>query len=389
MGGVLTPIEAQRAIAVAEETIEKLSFLGSITPDVLQHRDELSKFVGDEISRIIQEQRQLEARYEALIAQRGALKGLANKSKYKEVQSEIQDVSRALRESTKNLCRNLKDNPNISGNLMKIQRERQDLIDILSRTLRDLQESGTFNTLVVKVQEDKAAQDRLRDIIQRERDMAATVWQLDKDLMQEKVDHQRQVVEQRSTINQLKEQLQSIKSKTTTDAKYFRKEAHAKTCSIMRTYRQAERAQEIAIKELDRKLDVEKVVHRETVEFLKTKQRQLAEDLEKWEGLYKRDYGELEGEYEKLVQLRLENLERLQHLQKRRDEETERERKSVEEAERQSQLDKLRKAEEERNNRAAGKIQRAVRGYLKRKEEDDLRKAADKKKKGGKGKKKK
>ena len=46
----------------------------SITPDVLQHRDELSKFVGDEISRIIHEQRQLEARYESLIAQRGALK---------------------------------------------------------------------------------------------------------------------------------------------------------------------------------------------------------------------------------------------------------------------------------------------------------------------------
>ena len=46
----------------------------SITPDVLQHRDELSQFVGDEISRIIQEQRQLEQRYEELIAQRGTLK---------------------------------------------------------------------------------------------------------------------------------------------------------------------------------------------------------------------------------------------------------------------------------------------------------------------------
>ena len=46
----------------------------SITPDVLQHRDELSQFVGDEISRIIQEQRQLETKYEELIAQRGTLK---------------------------------------------------------------------------------------------------------------------------------------------------------------------------------------------------------------------------------------------------------------------------------------------------------------------------
>lgn len=134
----LSFVESRRVAAIIEETIGKLSFLESITPDVLQHRDELSKFVGDEISRIILEQRQLEQRYEYLIAQRGALKGLANKSKYKEVQSEIQDVSRALRESTKNLCRNLKDNPNISGNLLKIQRERLNLIDILRTTLHEV-----------------------------------------------------------------------------------------------------------------------------------------------------------------------------------------------------------------------------------------------------------
>ena len=111
----LSAIEAQRAIAVLEECLEKLAFLGSITPDVLAHRDELSQFVGDEISRIIEEQKRLEQKYEELIAQRGVLKGLSNKSKYKQNQVEIQDVSRALRESTKNLCRNLKDNPNISG----------------------------------------------------------------------------------------------------------------------------------------------------------------------------------------------------------------------------------------------------------------------------------
>ena len=50
----LTPEQSHRIIAVLEESSEKLGFLGSITPDLLQHRDELSKFVGDEISRIIQ-----------------------------------------------------------------------------------------------------------------------------------------------------------------------------------------------------------------------------------------------------------------------------------------------------------------------------------------------
>ena len=50
----LGPEQSHRISAVLEEAAEKLGFLGSIMPDVLQHRDELSKFVGDEISRIIQ-----------------------------------------------------------------------------------------------------------------------------------------------------------------------------------------------------------------------------------------------------------------------------------------------------------------------------------------------
>ena len=70
----LSTVEAQRVIAILDETLEKLTFLGSITPDVLQHRDELSQIVGDEISRIIHEQRDLEAKYEELIAKRSALK---------------------------------------------------------------------------------------------------------------------------------------------------------------------------------------------------------------------------------------------------------------------------------------------------------------------------
>lgn len=51
---ILGPEQSHRIIAVLDEAAEKLGFLGSIMPDVLQHRDELSKFVGDEISRIIQ-----------------------------------------------------------------------------------------------------------------------------------------------------------------------------------------------------------------------------------------------------------------------------------------------------------------------------------------------
>eukprot|EP01032_Pedospumella_encystans_P037949 gene37949-42983_t len=69
-------IEAERINAILEDTSEKLSFLDSITPDILQHRDELSKFIGDEIARTLLEQKNLENRYEILIEQRAAMKGM-------------------------------------------------------------------------------------------------------------------------------------------------------------------------------------------------------------------------------------------------------------------------------------------------------------------------
>jgi len=105
---MLDIIESQRAIAVLQETVEKLEFLGTITPNVLTQRDELSKMVGDEISRLIEDQRTLEQRYEELIAQRAKLKGQLNKQKYKENQKEIQLTSQKLRESTKKSLSELK-----------------------------------------------------------------------------------------------------------------------------------------------------------------------------------------------------------------------------------------------------------------------------------------
>jgi len=159
----MSSIESARISAIVEEALEKLSFLASITPDIIAHRDELSQIVGDEITRIIQEQRSLEQKYEELIRQRTALKALSNKAKYKENQEEIRTVARALRESTKELCRNLKGNPNIAENLSKIQGERSNLQNLLSKTLRELRENS-HATLTHVVEEEKARNDMILEV---------------------------------------------------------------------------------------------------------------------------------------------------------------------------------------------------------------------------------
>jgi len=388
----LSGVEGYRIVAILDETLEKLSFLGSITPDVLQHRDELSQFVGDEISRIIQEQRQLETRYEELIAQRGTLKGLANKSKYKENQAEIQDVSRALRESTKNLCRNLKDNPNIGGNLLKIQNERSKLQDLLTGAVQGLKEDGSFQVLVDQVEEDSRAQDTVAEIMRREKETTAAVKQLESDLAKEKLEHQREVAEQKAVIADLKEKLQQIKSKTTVNTKYARREARAKTNSTLRTYQQQAWEQQEKIRQLQKQKETEETVHGRTAEFLQRKQKNLVEQQAAWEQKYESECNARDAELAQLGSTRDKGKERLVELQARWEQEIKDKEEREKEAQRLLELEQLRKEEEERNAQAACKIQQMYRSHAKasaEKRAQDEKNKKGKKKKGGKGKKKK
>ncbi|CAM9788654.1 unnamed protein product [Ectocarpus sp. 6 AP-2014] len=377
----LGPEQSHRIIAVLEEAAEKLGFLGSIMPDVLQHRDELSKFVGDEISRIIQEQRQLEARYEKLIAQRSTLKGLANKSRYKEIQAEIQEVSLALRESTKNLCRNLKDNPNISGNLLKIQRERTELIDLLTDSCRQIGETRSFQALVSVVEDSRLAQSQQSELVRREKEATQTVKKLEADLFAERADHSRQVTENKTTMVDLKQTLLKVKSKTSVDVKYSRKEHSARVSSLLRVYEQYERQLEGKVKEMERLKEVEAAVNVQTMEFLEKKRNQLQDEVDAWEErrAATAEVGELERICDDLTNERNEMLIKLEGLKRRKQIETE-EKQAREDAKALAVLEEQARTElERRQNQAATQIQRVMKEYV-------LRQIANKSKKGKKGK---
>lgn len=375
-------------IAVINECIEKLHFLGAIAPDVLSHRDELTAFVGGEISRIITKQRDLESQYEKLINERGALRGLSNKTRYKEVQMEIQDVSVALRESTKSLCRNLKDNPNIAGNLSKIHRERTQLLDILTSTNAELQESGLFETLATRVTQDRTNQANQKEILRKERETAAAVKQLDEDLENERADHAQIVTEQRAEMAMLKENLLTLRTKASVDVRFQRAEANAKSASILRSFKQKETEMEKTIKELEDRLFVEKTVHAESTKFLKSKQDELKGKVEKWEHKYNEDVEGMTIKYNKLVAEREANLEVLVKLKKRREKEIADEETRV--AAEEAAIEEARLAEilKKKQDEAGNTIQGAVSRWWKRLKEANKGKKKGGKKGGKKGKKK-
>jgi len=385
---MLSVIESARISAVVEEALEKLSFLASITPDVMAHRDELSQIVGDEITRIIQEQRSLETRYEELIIQRTSLKALSNKAKYKENQESIKEVARALRESTVELCRNLKGNPNIAENLSKIQTERSNLQNLLSKTLRELRENS-FSTLTATVEEEKARTDMIREVIAKEKEVSSAVKKLLADLTNERQQHELEVEERNEIIAKLKEELQDVRTKSSIETKYMQKEARAHGQSLNRIYNHQMSELEQQIRKVRKQLEVEVRANRESEEFLRRKQGVLSQEWQNWMQKYDQDIEEQEKVLEQLKASRAEDLVKLSDYSERYNKEMEEKAKREEEARMRVEMEKLRRAEEERNLWAATRVQALWRGYLSRKAAMGGGKKGKKGKKGKGGKKKK
>lgn len=100
-----------------QNSIEKLALMAVIVMDPSTQAQELTKSVAEEISRMIDQQKQLEHRFQELIAAQPALRAMANRSNLQRNQAELQEVSAALKQATKQLCRNFRDNPKYASSL--------------------------------------------------------------------------------------------------------------------------------------------------------------------------------------------------------------------------------------------------------------------------------
>jgi ribosomal protein L30/L7E len=366
-----------------------LGFSFSITPDILQHRDELSKFIGDEIARTLKEQKNLERRYEELIEQRSAMKGMVNKIKYREVQDEIQEVSRALRESTNNLVRSLKENPNISGNLIKVQHDRNELNDVLLRCIQELRDRGKYQSITIKVDEENHQRIRFQQLKSREKQLRENVIKLQEILNEEQKSFTLITQEQKQAILHLKEELMRVKGNTTSDAKFRKKESLASVSAIWREYKHKEHILEQKVKNLEEKLYIESVVNNETKEFLSKKVVSLQDNLIHWETKYENEINEIDNKITMKTNERNNLLEKLETLQRRFEDDKDTEKVRMKQEKEEREKAKAAKSLIKKQNRSARAIQRTLRSFVKRKKELEAIKGDSKKSKKGGGKEKK
>jgi len=325
----LSDVEAFRAQVLLEESLRKLNFLQSISSSASVHGDELTQFMGDEISRIIQEQRDLEKRYEELIATRGQLKGLCNKAKFMDTQREIQEVAHRLKESNKNLCRNLKENPNVQGNLLKMAAERSQVQEWLEETKSDLMEMS-FANLVAKVDAERREQERLNDVKKKEREASQTVKQLEAELQREYADNEKETKLANQEIKELKEELQKSRTISDIEYKFEEKKLRAHEQALIRIHAQMEKKLVEELEELTRAQEMETSVHDAAHSFLEDKLGKLQAQKDKWGRDSERETNDREVELTLLKERRATGLQELNEHEKRHLEAQEHKAKEVE-----------------------------------------------------------
>ncbi|CAE7217835.1 DRC9 [Symbiodinium necroappetens] len=313
----LSEVEAFRAQVLLEEALRKLSFLTSISSSASVHGDELTQFMGDEISRIIQEQRDLERKYEERIAARGQLKGLCNKAKFMETQREIQEVAHKLKESNKSLCRNLKENPNVQGNLIKMQQERWQVTEWLEETKKELGEMS-FAILVSKVEQERREQERLSEVKRKEQKNSQAVKDLEDDLQRERSDHEKETKIANQEIKELKEELQKNKTISDIEYKFEEKKLSAREKALLRIHDQMLQKLEKEEERLKQAQDMETQVHERAHAFLDQRIKHLYDENIAWTKDHEKEVDNRTVELDMLKERRAAAHQELAELEERR-----------------------------------------------------------------------
>lgn len=346
--GEMDPIDQIKFTNTLNEHLKKLIFLGLLAKD-----DSSSELAGFEISKLLTEQRKLEKSYADLVQIRGTLTGLSNKSKLLEIQKEISDVSKKLKESTKKLCRLFKENPDLDSDAAKVSKERRDLINDLEELITCIQKNS-YAIFQNKIFEELGNQDMLRKLTHEEQRLTQEIKSLQAQRAQEQKEYQSEITEKQTTIQALKERLVWKTDRANIIKKYREKEAKANEGTQGRLFDYKHKEIRDEIEKLQNKINTEKLVHAQLKEFtMKTidSLQKKGEEISKKHDSKKQEFDE---EKDKLLEIKTKNLERLEKLRN----EFENERALIKEKE-EEEKNKL--TEEEENGRRMIKLGNAIR----------------------------
>ncbi|XP_010622274.1 dynein regulatory complex protein 9 [Fukomys damarensis] len=198
--------------------------------------------------------------------------------------------------------------------LKKTQSDRQFFSDVIASTMEELQESGTFMSLLQALRKEKESKMHFYDVIAREEKGRKMIKSLQKQLINVKKERQAEVQSRNEYIAHLKDQLQEMKAKTNLENHYMKKNTELQ---IAQTQKKCNRTEEVLLEEIEKvrmKTEEENRIHMEIEMFLRKEQQRLEEQLEFWMEKFDKDTEMKQSELNALQAAKAGDLAHLQDL---------------------------------------------------------------------------
>ncbi|XP_028348657.1 dynein regulatory complex protein 9 [Physeter macrocephalus] len=318
-------LDVLRISAVLEDTTDQLSILNYIMPVQYEKRKSISVKNNKEIH---SEGKSLEKL--SLVLKPSKISGpFVHKEELKlpEIRqggqlNKVQDL--IFKKPTRQTIMN-------TETLKKIQIDRQFFSDVITETMQELQDSGTFTNLLKALGKERENKMHFYNIIAREKNGRKKIKSLQKQLLNVKRERQAEVQSRHEYIAHLKDQLQEVKAKTNMENRYMKRNTELQ---ISQTQKKCSKTEELLLEEIEKlrlKTEEENRIHAEIEIFLRKEQQDLAlmnwntrqsfpgkleEKLEFWMEKFDKDTEMKQNELNALKAAKASDLAHLQELAK-------------------------------------------------------------------------
>ncbi|XP_043846523.1 LOW QUALITY PROTEIN: dynein regulatory complex protein 9 [Dromiciops gliroides] len=304
-------LDVLRISAVLEDTLDQLSILSYIMPAPFERKTDSGQKSSKEMNIVIQSLDRLQT---SIMQQRksGTAAELEGTKVISQAHAEKQEdksedfiAKKPARQTILTL-----------ETLKKVQADREYASEILMETVKEMQDSGTFTSLLKALDKEKEKKTNFCEIIAREEQGRKQIKSLQKELQDVKNERQVETQGRNEYIANLKDQLQELKAKTNMESRYVKKNTDLQ---IAQTQKKCNKNEEVLLEEIDKlrlKTDEEIRVHLEIESFLKKEQQKLEEKLEYWMEKYDKDTEMKQNELNSLKSAKASDLATLQDLAK-------------------------------------------------------------------------
>ncbi|XP_029400623.1 dynein regulatory complex protein 9 [Mus pahari] len=224
----LSLLDVLRVSAVMEDIIDQLSILGYIIPVQYERRQSITQKANHEGASVI-----------PTTPKKSASLIIKEKSMMAESKQRGQDFT--FKKPTKQTMMTLET-------MKKIQNDRQYFSDVIANAMTEMQDSGSFTSLLEALGKERDSKMNFHDVITREEKGRKQIKTLQKQLLDVKRERQMQVQNGNEYIAHLRDQLQEMKAKTNLENLYMKRNAELQ---ISQTQKKCNRAEELLLEEIE------------------------------------------------------------------------------------------------------------------------------------------